>query len=162
MKGVRPLPPSPERPAASRPPPQANQHRKGRKIVLQEALHGGPGVPDLRDADSVSYRQAGFQKKGLEQLKRGQISMKASLDLHGLTLEEASARLEAFIDEMHQAGITSFLVVHGKGLRSGPQGPVLRPAILKRLSLRQDVLAFTTARHCDGGSGATYVLLKRA
>ncbi len=162
MAEVRRLHPAPEKPTSPKPKPKAYQRQRGRQAVLDAALRGGPGVPDLGDADSVSFRQTGVQKRVLDQLKRGQITIKATLDLHGLTLDEALTQLGEFIDKKRQAAITSILIIHGKGLRSGAQGPVLRPAILQWLSLRRDVLAFATARHCDGGSGATYVLLKRA
>jgi DNA-nicking Smr family endonuclease len=38
---------------------------------------------------------------------------------------------------------------------------VLRPAVLEWLRERHEVLAYATPRHCEGGSGATYVLLRR-
>ncbi|EQD52796.1 Smr protein/MutS2 [mine drainage metagenome] len=161
MAEVRRLRPAPEKPIGPKPKPKAYQRQRGHQAVLDATLQGGPGIPDLGDADSVSFRQTGVQKRVLEQLKRGQITIKAVLDLHGLTLDEALAQLGEFIDAKRHAEITSVLIVHGKGLRSGSQGPILRPAIQKWLTLRQDVLAFATARQCDGGSGATYVLLKR-
>lgn len=162
MAGVKRLPAAPEPPPGPKPRPRAYQRARGHRILLEESLHGGPGIPDLGEAEPVCFRQAGVQKRVLEQLKRGQIAVKATLDLHGLTREEAFAQLDAFIAIQRQADVTSVLIIHGKGLRSGSQGPVLRPLILRGLALRQDVLAFASARQCDGGSGATYVLLKRA
>jgi DNA-nicking Smr family endonuclease len=52
-------------------------------------------------------------------------------------------------------------IIHGRGLRS-PKGPVLKEALIKWLSLRhrKNVIAFVTARQCDGGLGALYVLLR--
>ncbi len=161
MAEVRPLRAPSEKPVGPKPRPKAYQRQRNRRAILDEALHGGPTVPDLGDADPILFRQAGVQKRVLEQLRRGQITIKATLDLHGLTLDEALTNLAHFIEAQHQSGIASILIVHGKGLRSGAQGPVLRPAIARWLVQRRDVLAFATARQCDGGSGATYVLLKR-
>jgi DNA-nicking Smr family endonuclease len=52
-------------------------------------------------------------------------------------------------------------IIHGRGLRS-PRGPVLKEKLIKRLSgkYRKHVVAFVTARQCDGGLGALYILLK--
>ena len=55
------------------------------------------------------------------------------------------------------------LVIHGRGLKSS-QGPVLKELLVRWLttgSLSHLVLAFASARPCDGGTGALYVLLKR-
>jgi DNA-nicking Smr family endonuclease len=51
-------------------------------------------------------------------------------------------------------------VIHGKGRRSGPRGPVLKNVVNQWLQRNGDVLAFGSARSIDGGSGAVYVLLR--
>jgi DNA-nicking Smr family endonuclease len=56
-------------------------------------------------------------------------------------------------------------VVHGRGLHSKDQLPVLKEALRTWLStarFARHVLAFATARPADGGAGAVYVLLRRA
>ena len=56
------------------------------------------------------------------------------------------------------------LIVHGRGLHSKDQIPVLKDALrswLERGPVARAVLAFTTARPHDGGAGAVYVLLRR-
>ena len=56
------------------------------------------------------------------------------------------------------------LIVHGRGLNSKDQVPVLKTRLaqwLARGSWARLVLAFTSARPCDGGAGALYVLLRR-
>jgi DNA-nicking Smr family endonuclease len=57
------------------------------------------------------------------------------------------------------------LIVHGRGLNSKDNVPVLKERLKSWLahgSIGKIVLAFTTARACDGGAGALYVLLRRA
>ena len=59
---------------------------------------------------------------------------------------------------------TSVLIIHGRGLNSKDQVPVLKTRLaqwLARGSWARLVLAFTSARPCDGGAGALYVLLRR-
>ncbi len=52
-------------------------------------------------------------------------------------------------------------VIHGKGLRSGARGPVLKLSVNRWLRQWDDVLAFVSAPARDGGTGALYVLLRR-
>jgi len=68
------------------------------------------------------------------------------------------------VAEARQDGKRCVLVVHGRGLHSKDQRPVLKEAVvnwLGRTGLRKQVLAFCTARPYDGGAGALYVLLRR-
>ena len=51
-------------------------------------------------------------------------------------------------------------VIHGKGLGSGPRGPVIKQSVNVILRRTDAVVAFCTARPVDGGTGAIYVLLK--
>jgi DNA-nicking Smr family endonuclease len=52
-------------------------------------------------------------------------------------------------------------IIHGKGLRSGTRGPVLKNAVNVLLRRSDPVLAFASARPVAGGTGATLVLLAR-
>lgn len=59
-------------------------------------------------------------------------------------------------------GYRGVLIVHGRGLKS-PGKPVLKAKVfhwLTRGPLRAYVVALASARACDGGAGATYVLLR--
>ncbi len=51
-------------------------------------------------------------------------------------------------------------IIHGKGYRSGARGPLLKIAVNLWLRRHPDVMAFTSARPIDGGTGAVYVLLR--
>ena len=51
-------------------------------------------------------------------------------------------------------------IVHGKGLRSGHRGPVLKGVVSALLRNTGAVLAYVSARPVDGGTGALYVLLE--
>jgi DNA-nicking Smr family endonuclease len=61
------------------------------------------------------------------------------------------------------AGKRSVLIVHGRGL-SSPSKPVLKAKVYEWLTSgqwRKWVIAFSSARSYDGGTGATYVLLRQ-
>ena len=50
-------------------------------------------------------------------------------------------------------------IIHGKGKNSGPRGPVIKMAVNMILRKTEPVLAFTSARRVDGGTGAINVLI---
>ncbi|PIE69963.1 MAG: DNA mismatch repair protein MutS [Deltaproteobacteria bacterium] len=94
-------------------------------------------------------------------LHRGDFPVQGHLDLHGLTVDEARPVFLQFLKESIRSGKRNVLVIHGRGL-SSPREPVLKSRIYAWLSsraLRKWVLAFSSARMCDGGAGGTYVLL---
>lgn len=78
-----------------------------------------------------------------------------------MTSKEAQAALRAFLAESVNARRQCVRIVHGKGLRSGARGPVLKASVNRWLRQWDDVLAFVSAPTRDGGTGAVYVLLRR-
>ncbi len=99
----------------------------------------------------------------LRQLKSGEFTIQAHLDLHGLVKEVARTTLNNFVQNSHAMGFRSLLIIHGRGLKSDT-GPVLKEGVVRWLTtgtLSHLVLAFCSARPCDGGTGAMYVLLKK-
>jgi len=99
----------------------------------------------------------------MAKLKSGELTVQGHLDLHGYTKQSAEQALSSFILSSHALGHRVVLVIHGRGLKSS-QGPVLKEHLIRWLttgSLSHLVLAFSSARPCDGGTGALYVLLKR-
>ena len=75
---------------------------------------------------------------------------------------QAAARdsLSEFLEFNRNAGHRCVRIVHGKGYRSGARGPILKIAVNAWLKRHSDVMAFTSARAIDGGTGAVYVLLR--
>jgi len=98
----------------------------------------------------------------VKRLHQGDFSMQGYIDLHGLCVEEAQDAFENFFKEAVTTGKRAVLVIHGRGL-SSPVKPVLKNRVQQWLTsgpLRKWVIAFSSARNCDGGTGATYVLLR--
>ncbi|MGD0283404.1 MAG: Smr/MutS family protein [Dissulfurispiraceae bacterium] len=93
-------------------------------------------------------------------LHSGFFSVQDCLDLHGFFVDEAEAAIERFFKEALRKGLRCIKIIHGRGLRS-PDGPVLKRALIGWLTyrFRKNVIAFVSARQCDGGLGALYVLL---
>ena len=96
-------------------------------------------------------------------LHRGDFTIQAHVDLHGLSVEAARETFDNFLRTSSAAGKNAVLVIHGRGL-SSPGVPVLKSKVYQWLTTspwRKWVVAFTSARMCDGGAGATYVLLRQ-
>ena len=149
------------RPAARpKPPPRARFARLDELEVLRESLELRPGDLYSEAGDELTFRRAGVQDSVLRKLRRGQYRVEAELDLHGLTLAQAKQELREFLAGMFRAQARCVRIVHGKGLRSGHRGPVLKNAVNALLQRTDAVLAFCSARPVDGGTGAIYVLLR--
>ena len=97
----------------------------------------------------------------IRQLRRGHFRVDRELDLHGFTVSGAHATLSAFLASALAMDARCVRVIHGKGRRSGPRGPVLKNMVSKVLRKSAAVVAFASARPADGGTGALYVLLAR-
>jgi DNA-nicking Smr family endonuclease len=159
MQGVRPL--------ALSAAPLAQLKRKGHK----RAPHAASSTIDL-DAEmpliaaamsaeeSLSYRRAGVRDQALRKLRRGLVPVEDELDLHGLNQARAREMLADFIAVSRGARRRCVRIIHGKGTRSGTRGAVLKSAVNEWLRRHFDVMAFTSAKAIDGGTGAVYVLLR--
>jgi len=160
MRDVRPLPQSEQSPAALRAP--RSKPRAGRPPAAEKTA-GEPPPPiqaPVAAADALSYRRAGVRDQQMRRLRRGAYAIEDELDLHGMSQAGAHGRLEEFITASREQGRRCVRVIHGKGMRSGDRGAVLKSAVNDWLRRRHDVIAFTSARPLDGGTGAVYVLLR--
>ncbi len=98
----------------------------------------------------------------LPRLKKGDYSVQAHLDLHGLALSEANEKVETFIRASQRRGYCCVRIIHGRGKHSSAEPAVLKTHLIRLLSskkMSRYVVAFASARWTDGGSGAVYVLL---
>jgi DNA-nicking Smr family endonuclease len=106
----------------------------------------------------------GTDRNLMRALRRGDFSIQGRLDLHGMTQAEAKTAVDRFLTDSRRAKKRCVLIVHGRGLNSKDQIPVLKEGVKAWLSQKhvgKMVLAFATARPQDGGAGAVYVLLRR-
>ncbi|UJP05980.1 MAG: Smr/MutS family protein [Nitrosomonas sp.] len=114
----------------------------------------------MEPGDAWSYAYPGISQQTLRRLRRGYWNIQANLDLHGDTRDEARRRLSAFLDACTGKNMRCVRVIHGKGLSSKNQEPVLKTRIGNWLIQRADVLAFCQAKQEHGGGGAVLILLK--
>jgi DNA-nicking Smr family endonuclease len=116
------------------------------------------------DGERVEGRRTDVPVALLRSLRRGNFPVDARLDLHGMVVSDARARLALFLRTMRERRERAVLVIHGKGEHSPMGIGVLRGEISAWLSQgpsSEHVAAFATARGTDGGPGAVYVLLRR-
>lgn len=111
--------------------------------------------------DILSFSRSGLQHNVLKKLRQGKHPVEHALDLHGLTVIQASKELQEFLGECEAAGVRHAIIIHGKGFRSKDK-PVIKPMVNRWLRSVDNVLAFHSAQPKDGGSGAVYVLLKKS
>lgn len=144
-------------------PPVASDDER----VMEELLRTIEGDAPFRFSESDEMLEGAVRSldpRVLKKLRRGRFRIEARLDLHGYTAEDARVLLGRFIDASVGEGRRVVLVVHGKGLHSKDQVPVLKERMkrwLTRSGPARNVLAFTSALPVDGGLGAVYVLLRR-
>lgn len=129
--------------------------------ALKEIVAGRRAVNLAHTQEYVEWVNEDFGGDITRLLHEGRFSVKDCLDLHGLSVEESEEEVETFFKEALKKRYQCVKIIHGRGLRS-PRGPVLKEMLVKRLSgkYRKYVAAFVTARQCDGGLGALYILLK--
>ena len=140
-----------------RPKAEARLSRAASRQVLADSLHG-----TINDAsgEEVAFRRQGVPERTLRDLRRGRYSIEEEIDLHGLNRTQAQAALKQFIIEAATRQLGCVRVIHGKGSRSGPEGPVLKNCVQGWLAQWDEVLAVASANRRHGGSGAVYVLLR--
>ncbi|WP_391484888.1 Smr/MutS family protein [Allofranklinella schreckenbergeri] len=144
-------------------PPLPLQLQLDEQRALLESISDDFDVSSLLDTDeALSYRQSGVAPEVARKLRLGHWSIQASLDLHGLRLDEAREALGQFIRAQRRRGVRCVRIIHGKGHGSPGRVPVLKTRVQRWLVQKKEVLAFVQARACEGGAGAVIVLLDRA
>ena len=127
----------------------------------REAPSGGPMTDDdVEYEDDAAFLRPGLPRDILRKLRRTHWVIQETLDLHGMTGDEAVAQTAVFLAACRREGRRCVRIVHGKGLRSPGREPVLKRRIRKLLTRRDEVLAFVEPRAIDGGGGAVVVLLE--
>jgi DNA-nicking Smr family endonuclease len=151
--------------------PPRGTTRETTRDALDEAMPLLPIAPDTASGaslsgalpgggEALSFQRAGVRTQVVRRLRRGLIPIDGELDLHGLRQTAARDQLADFLTYSRNAGWRCVRIIHGKGHRSGARGAVLKAAVDLWLRRHHDVMAFTSARAIDGGTGAVYVLLR--
>ena len=131
---------------------------------LRDLIKGAIEMDITFSDEYIEGSVGGVNRKIIKRLKKGRIPIQDYIDLHGLTRRAAENAVRDFLEAGFKRGYRCVLIVHGRGLNSPEHLPVLKEMLPKWLSrgpARKIVLAFATSRPYDGGTGETYVLLRR-
>jgi len=131
-------------------------------VQLTELIKNGTGFIVSLTPEYVEGTANNVSPEVARRLHHGYFSIQAHIDLHGLGVNDAHQAFDRFLNKSVMAGKRAVLIIHGRGL-SSPHQPILKTKVYKWLTAapwHKWVIAFSSARLCDGGAGATYVLLR--
>ena len=141
--------------------PKRTTARTNKRIRRRPQGNEGVLVDEQTVGGDVKFARGGVQERTWRKLKRGNFSIDAQLDLHGCTSADARKLLrDFFVNECTEESVKVVTIIHGKGMRSGEGGEVLRSLTYDWLKQQSTVRAFCSAQPRDGGYGAVYVLLR--
>ena len=150
-------------PTRPRPEPWPHQREADERAALlqtwsDEVDHESLLLTD----DGLSFRRPGIGADVVARLRRGQWTIQAEIDLHGLRRDEARQALRDFLELATRRGQRCVRVVHGKGHGSPGRRPVLKLRVQRWLAQSAAVIAFAQASGPQGGAGALIALLDRS
>ncbi len=161
--GVTPTPqPAKVNVNKSKPPLNHNHSIDADREVLAEAMCTNPLDSDHSHDSGEELRKPGLQTRDFSRLKQGKISREKELYLRGDKVEVALDKLKQFIKDATRNGYRCVKVIHGKGLNSPDGVSPIKLECQSHLTRNKLVLGYCRALPNDGGTGAKYVLLKRA
>ncbi len=156
VEGVVPL--APANRVSPPPPPRRTPARISSTFPVADTLsdHGAGDEP------LTEFLRPGISRMLLRKLRRGQIPLQDSLDLHGLNSDEARLLLLEFLRHATDHELRHVCVIHGKGWHTDGGEGILKSRTRHWLTQCAEVLAFCEAPPNAGGGGAVLVLLKSA
>jgi DNA-nicking Smr family endonuclease len=145
--------------------PEGSQNREDAETLsrLRDLVRSGIGFDIFDTPEYIEGTGYNIHPEIARRLHRGDFSIQAHVDLHGLIAQDAREVIENFLKSAVMTGKRGVLIIHGRGL-SSPAEPVLKKKVVEWLThgaWRKWVVAYASARSCDGGAGATYVLLRQ-
>ncbi len=119
------------------------------------------------------HKQFGPDPSGIEprlhrKLRRGQMPIDGTIDLHGMHQPQARAALHRFILARLEQGDRTILVITGKGLKKSGHGQISEQGVLRHMlpvwlsepALSPYIAGWQVSAQQHGGEGAYYVRLK--
>ena len=82
------------------------------------------------------------------------------IDLHGHTVEQAAIAVAQVFQLLREKRLTHLRIVHGVGRHSADGRAVLKGLVNRWLKNNPDIVAFSSARRSDGGTGVVNILTR--
>ena len=133
---------------------------KGREENDRNPLTFGE-IERVNPFDVLAWKKDGVQPRVFRRLAQGKYPIEATLDLHQRTVKEARDDVFRFIRSSSRNGLRSVVIVHGRGDRSDDPAK-LKSYVAHWLVQLADVIGFHSAPRRDGGTGATFVLIRKS
>ncbi|MGM0432877.1 MAG: Smr/MutS family protein [Spirochaetota bacterium] len=126
-------------------------------LAKWEAEHGVNyvDVSEGRDEEPDDPQEKQQRKARLKRMKP-----QRTLDLHGMTTDQASEQVFEFLSTSVAEGLEKVLLVHGKGYHSDNGVPVLKNVAYECLERSPYAGEHGIPDRTLGGSGAVWVILK--
>ena len=112
----------------------------------------------VEDKDKTAKEKA--QRKLEHSTNWAKLPIDDTLDLHGLTQDEAEKALETFIANAKRYGYRKVLIIHGKGIHSKDGNPVLAKLVRNFIERDKRCGASGHPKNSEGATGATWVVIK--
>lgn len=140
--------------------PAAEPEKPAPREAPQRAGKAAPSPPPAQKP-RISATPAPQDRGAERRVRRGQLAIAATLDLHGHNQDTGRTALGRFLHAAHERGARTVIVITGVG--RGGQGVLKRrlPEWLAERELRPLVSGFAQAHRTHGGEGAYYVFLRR-
>jgi DNA-nicking Smr family endonuclease len=130
--------------------------------TVPASIHERPTAKVTRHLPELGVgHMPGLDRRTAERMTKGAFPIEGRLDLHGLTRDQAQAKLIPFLAHAYERGKRAVIIITGKGQAGSG---VLKAEVPRWLNLpfnRDKILGFSHAQPKDGGDGALYVLIKR-
>ena len=133
---------------------------KGREENDRNPLTFGE-IERVNPFDVLAWKKDGVQPRVFRRLAQGKYPIEATLDLHQRTVKEARDDVFRFIRSSSRNGFRSVVIVHGRGDKSDDPAK-LKSYVAHWLVQSADVIGFHSAPRRDGGTGATFVLIRKS
>ena len=149
---------------------------KQQKIIKKKiskdkvAIKLAPSKVSIKKDEPLKF--TGIHRRLEQKMSRGQIDIDSTLDLHGMTQEEAKHAIINFIKVANKNNLKIILIITGKGISNEntstrnkniyERGVLNKnlPAWLQMPEIRDYVNGYRYANQKHGGEGAYYILLK--
>jgi len=138
--------------------------RKAAQQALAEGSHALASeefIKQVKPRDVLSFKRDGVQHGVFKNLRLGKYSIDSRLDLHRMTVAQAQLQVSRFVNDCMKHDIRCALITHGRG--ENRENPALLKSCTNHwLQQMDEVLAFHSAQPQHGGTGATYLLLRKS
>lgn len=144
-----------------------SESQLARRIAAQSLAESDSEYLSLDNAtmvkpdDMIEFKRDGVQEAVFRKMRQGKYDIQGRLDLHKKSLQQARDEILSFLKQSQRLDIRTVIIVHGKGERSNPPA-LMKSYVTTWLEQISDVLCFHSAQRQHGGTGALYVMLKKA